>query len=236
MKRSVNFSFNHMIRIPEPELMDDLTQAESYAQADFETAHSFLIRKFQDRLPQRFSPESVLDLGCGPGDMSSRLYTQFPNANFTFVDGSAFMLDLCKKRMGIMVLKKRNQKIEFKKELIQELVPESAYDLVFSNSLLHHLHDPFEFWAAVQRSIHPDSFIFISDLMRPDSLNMANHLVERYANDEPEVLKRDFYNSLLAAYRIEEVKEMLEVVRLDSKLNIELVTDRHWICYSKPRL
>lgn len=235
MKRSVNFSFHHMIRIPEPELMEEPTQVESYANADFETAHSFLIRKFQDRLPQRFTPESILDLGCGPGDMSSRLYSQFPNGNFTFLDGSEFMLDLCKKRMGTLVSKKRNKKIEFKKELIQDFVPEFPYDLVFSNSLLHHLYDPFEFWAAVQRSIQPESFIFISDLMRPDSLNIANQLVERYANDEPEVLKRDFYNSLLAAYRLEEVKEMLEVVRLDSKLNLETITDRHWICYSKPR-
>lgn len=235
MKRSVNFSFHHMVRIPEPELMEDPTQVESYAKADFETAHSFLIRKFQDRLPQRFAPESILDLGCGPGDMSSRLYSQFPMANFTFLDGSEFMIDHCKKRIDILVSKKRNNKIDFKNELIQDFVPESPYDLVFSNSLLHHIHDPFEFWAAVQRSIHPDSFIFISDLMRPDSLVSANQLIDRYANNEPEILKRDFYNSLLAGYRIEEVKEMLEIVRLDSKLNLEPVTDRHWICYSKPR-
>lgn len=224
-----------MIRIPEPELMEDLTQVESYAKADFESAHSFLIRKFQDRIPLRFTPESVLDLGCGPGDMSFRLYSQFPTANFTFLDGSEFMLDFCKKRIDTLVSIKRNNKINFKKELIQDFVPESPYDLIFSNSLLHHLHDPFEFWAAVQRSIHPDSFIFISDLMRPDSLTSTNQLTERYANGESEVLKKDFYNSLLAAYRIEEVKEMLEVIRLDSKLNLEPVTDRHWICYSKPR-
>ncbi|WP_208742246.1 class I SAM-dependent methyltransferase [Leptospira kanakyensis] len=236
MKRSVNFSFHHMVRIPEPELMEDPTQVESYDQADFESAHSFLIRKFQDRLPQRFVPESILDLGCGPGDMSSRLYSQFPNANFTFLDGSEFMLDRCKKRMGTLVSEKRKDKIDFKKELVQGFVPESPYDLVFSNSLLHHIHDPFEFWGAVQRSIHNDSFIFISDLIRPDSLTSANQLMERYAKEESEILKKDFYNSLLAAYRIEEVKEMLEITRLDSKLNLEPVTDRHWICYSKPRL
>lgn len=224
-----------MIRIPEPELMEDLIQVESYAKADFETAHSFLIRKFQDRLPQRFAPESILDLGCGPGDMSSRLYSQFPMANFTFLDGSEFMIDLCKKRIETMVPKKRNNKIDFKKELIQDFVPESPYDLVFSNSLLHHLQDPFEFWAAVQRSIHQDSFIFISDLMRPDSFFSANQLTKHYANEEFEILKKDFYNSLLAAYRIEEVKEMLEIVRLDTKMNLEPISDRHWICYSKQR-
>lgn len=235
MKRSVNFSFHHMVRIPEPELMEDFTQVESYAKADFESAHSFLIRKFQDRIPLRFAPESILDLGCGPGDMSSRLYLQFPMANFTFLDGSEFMLDFCKKRIGTLVPKKRNNKINFKKELIQDFVPESTYDLVFSNSLLHHLHDPFEFWAAVQRSVHQESFIFISDLMRPDSIGSANQLINRYANGESEVLKQDFYNSLLAAYRIEEVKEMLEIVRLDSKLNLEPITNRHWICYSKQK-
>lgn len=121
MKRSVNFSFHHMVRIPEPELMEDATQVASYAQADFETAHSFLIRKFQDRLPSRFNPESILDLGCGPGDMSSRLYSQFPNSNFTFLDGSEFMLDHCKKRMESLVPKKRTKKWNLKKNSFRNL-------------------------------------------------------------------------------------------------------------------
>jgi hypothetical protein len=48
----------------------------------------------------------------------------------------------------------------------------------------------------------------------------AKQLVELYAADEPEVLRRDFYNSLLAAYREEEVARQLRSARLD-QLSIE---------------
>ena len=39
--------------------------------------------------------------------------------------------------------------------------------------------------------------VFVQDLMRPDSPDAAQALVDQYAPDEPEVLRRDFFNSLL---------------------------------------
>ncbi|TGL65621.1 class I SAM-dependent methyltransferase [Leptospira jelokensis] len=222
-------------RIPEPELMEEPNQVVSYANADFESAHSMIMNLFQNRLPLKFSPHSVLDLGSGPGDMSSRLFQMFPNANFTFLDGSKLMLDFCEKRLSTFDLKKRNNKMVFKNELVQEFVPESSYELVFSNSLLHHVHNPYEFWSAIQRSIDDDSFTFVCDLLRPNSISEAHHLVERYAKNESEILKNDFLNSLLAAFRLDEVTEMISNIRMNHKLNVEIISDRHWICYSKPK-
>ncbi|WP_246838363.1 class I SAM-dependent methyltransferase, partial [Leptospira selangorensis] len=215
--------------------MEETNQVDSYANADFESAHSMIIKQFQSRFPHKFSPRSVLDLGCGPGDMSSRLLSLFPSASFTFLDGSNPMLDFCKKRLSTVLEEKRNNNLFFKNELLQDFVPECSFDLVFSNSLLHHVHDPFVFWAAIQRSIDDDSFVFICDLLRPNSLAEANHLVDRYAKNEPEVLRKDFFNSLLAAFRFEEVADMITTIRMSHKLNLEIVSDRHWICYSKPR-
>ncbi|TGM37343.1 class I SAM-dependent methyltransferase [Leptospira biflexa] len=235
MNRWEQTNLQSLVRIPEPELMEDTNQVKSYANADFESAHSMIIKQFQNRLPLKFSPRSVLDLGCGPGDMSNRLVTLFPNSNFTFLDGSNSMLDYCKKRLSTLVGEKRNNKMIFKNELIQGFVPESSYELVFSNSLLHHTHNPYEFWAAIQRSIDDDSFIFISDLLRPNSTVEVNQLVERYAKNESEILKTDFYNSLMAAFRLEEVADMIVTIRMSHKLNLEIISDRHWICYTKPR-
>ena len=53
----------------------------------------------------------------------------------------------------------------------------------------------------------------------------------RYSRDEPEVLRRDFYNSLLAAYRPEEVREQLDRAGL-KRLRVEAVSDRHWLVAS----
>lgn len=235
MKNWEHTHLQYQPRIPEPELMEEPNQVVSYANADFESAHSMIIQQFQNRFPLKFSPHSVLDLGSGPGEMSSRLFQLFPNADFTFLDGSNLMLDFCKKRLSTFDLEKRNNKMIFKNELVQEFVPESSFELVFSNSLLHHIHDPYEFWSAIQRSVGDESFIFVSDLLRPNSISEARQLVERYAKQESEILKNDFLNSLLAAFRLEEVTEMIAKIRMSHKLNIEVISDRHWICYSKPR-
>ena len=68
------------------------------------------------------------------------------------------------------------------------------------------------------------------DLMRPSSLEQVQKMVQRYADAEPEALKRDFHNSLCAAYRPEEVREQLAQCGLET-LQLEVVSDRHWIVW-----
>jgi hypothetical protein len=52
----------------------------------------------------------------------------------------------------------------------------------------------------------PGAPVLVMDLMRPASPAAAEALVEQYAAGEPEVLRRDFYNSLLAAFEPGEVR------------------------------
>ena len=51
--------------------------------------------------------------------------------------------------------------------------------------------------------------ILIMDLFRPDSPFQAQSFVDQYASSESEILQRDFYNSLLAAWTPDEVKWQL---------------------------
>jgi hypothetical protein len=55
-------------------------------------------------------------------------------------------------------------------------------------------------------------------------------MVDRYAHNEPEVLRTDFYNSLLAAYRPPEIREQLREAEL-GHLEIEVVSDRHLLVW-----
>jgi 2-polyprenyl-3-methyl-5-hydroxy-6-metoxy-1,4-benzoquinol methylase len=48
------------------------------------------------------------------------------------------------------------------------LLPQRAYDLIFSNSLLHHLHNPDILWQTIQSTAIPGAAIFIMDLRRPN--------------------------------------------------------------------
>ena len=68
--------------------------------------------------------------------------------------------------------------------------------------------------------------VFVADLFRPRDRAEAGRLVELYSAREPEALKRDFFNSLLAAFTPEEVKGQLSRSGLDG-FKVEVVSDRH---------
>ena len=68
--------------------------------------------------------------------------------------------------------------------------------------------------------------VFVQDLMRPESVEAAQQLVDRYAIGEPDVLRRDFVSSLCAAFTPDEVRTQLDAVGLTG-FTVEPVTDRH---------
>jgi hypothetical protein len=102
---------------------------------------------------------------------------------------------------------------------------------LLSNSLLHHLADPLVLWQSIRRWSLLTSAVFVMDLLRPDSLREVQRLVDHYAADEPDVLRRDFHNSLLDAYRPDEVRDQLRRAGLRD-LEVEVVSDRHWLVTS----
>jgi hypothetical protein len=105
--------------------------------------------------------------------------------------------------------------------------------LIFSNSLLHHLAEPLDFWRSLLEFSHAQTPIFVMDLMRPENRQIAASMVETYAAEEPSVLREDFFNSLLAAYSLDEIRTQLNQTYL-SHLEIEVVSDRHWIAWGYP--
>jgi len=72
----------------------------------------------------------------------------------------------------------------------------------------------------------PGAAVLVMDLFRPASTGEAQEIVEAYSGEEPEVLKRDFFNSLCAAFEPDEVRAQLEACGLDS-LGVRTVSDRH---------
>jgi len=70
--------------------------------------------------------------------------------------------------------------------------------------------------------------VLVMDLLRPDSPEEAQAIVDRYAAQEPEILRRDFYCSLLASFTEDEVAAQLAEMNM-SRLMIDVVDDRHWV-------
>ncbi len=199
-------------------------QAEAYSAANFSESHGrfvTLLRKHLSNLP---AVGQALDLGCGSGDISFRFAKEFPSWKVDGIDASPAMLSIGKRRAADLEIDSR---IEFfEKQLPISELPNSQYDLFFSNSLLHHLPDPAILWSTIDQFADAQTSVFVIDLVRPESRDEAAELVERYAANEATILRTDFFNSLLAAYRIEEIEKQLQGYD-QFPFAIEKVSDRH---------
>ena len=218
-------------RIPEPEIMDEEEQVRAYAEADFSAPHEMFVDLFEERLGKDIEG-LFLDLGCGPCDISVRFLKRFPKAQLHALDASAPMLSQAERLISKEGLKERIRLFHARLPLSGNELPCKTYDGLIVNSLLHHLPNQAIFWEAVEKFVKPSGVVFVMDLLRPEDKETARELVEQYSGSEPEILKRDFYNSLLAAYRDYEVREFLKKTNL-SCLTVEVVSDRHFLVWGK---
>ena len=213
-----------MDRIPEPELMDDPKQAEAYARADFEAENQGFIERFKEYFPE-FSQGTVLDLGCGPGDICIRFAKFYQACQVIGIDASTPMIQLGEQSVKAAGLADR---ITLRCERYEEVPGARIADAVISNSLLHHLPNPLQFWQKIRQLVKPGAPVLVMDLLRPDSPEAAQAIVDQYAANEPDILRRDFYNSLLAAFTEDEIGSQLARMNL-TRLLIDVPDDRHWV-------
>ncbi|GAB4354562.1 MAG: class I SAM-dependent methyltransferase [Methylohalobius crimeensis] len=211
------------IRIPEPELMDEPLQAKAYAEADFQEANTLFLELFERYFPGH-RPAHGLDIGCGPGEITLSFAERHPDCRLTGIDGAEAMLAIARRR--------RNRRpalvprVDFRKARIPTERLPRRYDTILSNSLLHHLPDPTILWQEIRRRGLPGAAVLVMDLARPASKEKARELVGRYTAEAPEILRRDFYNSLCAAFTPAEIGDQLRAAGLEN-FRVEKVSDRH---------
>ncbi len=211
-----------MKRVLEPELMVDEQQVKAYAEADFETPHQDFIQRLSAWINEADFSGTALDLGCGPGDISYRFAKAFPLSKLHAVDGSEPMINVA---LAALSSDLKERLCFILGRLPDVILPQSGYEIIFSNSLLHHLPDPQTLWQTVKNYARPGTRIIIMDLLRPANLAVAQNMVQDYTMNEPKILQRDFYHSLLAAFSLEEISTQL--VKADLKLQVEQISDRH---------
>ncbi len=202
--------------------MDIEDRAQAYAEADFLDVNE----TFVDRLAELadFSrPALAVDLGTGPADIALMVASRASRWRAIGIDMSLPMLHIGQGR-------RRESKIQNASLILADAkscpFPDATFDVVYSNSLLHHVASPDGLWREIRRIAKPGATIFVRDLFRPHDADAAYRIVEQYAPFEHALLKEDFYNSLLAAYTAAEVRAQLEASGL-GHLTIRIVTDRH---------
>ena len=110
-------------------------------------------------------------------------------------------------------------------------LPQDRYEMVISNSFLHHLTDPMILWSAIRDYCLPGGAILIVDLLRPTSEEKAQLLVDQYIPDAPPLLQQDMLISLRAAYTLEEVEAQLEQANLTKNITLTMPTTFQFAAY-----
>ena len=217
-----------MERLCEPELMQDVLQAEAYAAADFSSSDQAVLERIEALLgvPGQGEGEglSVVDLGCGPGNISFLLARRWPEASVLGIDGSAAMLAIAEARRRADPAAHRH--LRFQQLVLPSQHLPAPCSVVVSNSLLHHLHDPGVLWDSVRRLSRQGTRLYVRDLRRPATSAELEALVHRHAASAPAVLRRDYTHSLRAAFTRDEVVRQLEAAGLEG-LEVLEVDDRY---------
>src|SRR5262245_48101600 len=216
-----------MERTAEPELMDEHEQAAAYAAADWSESHGKIPGYFRERFPQ-FTRGRVIDLGCGPADVTIRFAKAFPHVTALGVDGSEAMLEFGRRHVREAGLESR---ITLENHYLPDTTLETrTFDAVICNSLLHHITHPVALWRTAIRCAKPGAPILIVDLLRPPNHDAAVRLVHEHAQDAPEVLQRDFIASLHAAYTVDEVQEQVRAAGLKN-FRVDPVDELHFVVW-----
>lgn len=229
MSRPVSVNQTRWIaRKPEPEVMSDRDEVRVYTRTDFSGVNQSFARRL---IEMAGKAGRAIDLGTGPASIPLELCSIEPKWKVLAVDASAGMLGEGRRltrRAGL------DGHIRFLKHNVLELTGMRPFDLVFSNSLLHHLERPLCFWRKVADLVVPDGHIVIQDLRRPANRATADRLIRKHARDADRLLQKLFHQSLLAAFTPEEVREQLALSGLSS-LKVEVVSDRHLLVHGKKR-
>ncbi len=105
----------------------------------------------------------ILELGCGTGFLTEKIFEMFPGSEFTITDISEKMLSLCiGKTSGIPVSKKDFVVCDFDRS-----IPPGSFDMVISGMAFQWSSDLAKLASSIFDSLNPGGRIFLSMLTEP---------------------------------------------------------------------
>ncbi|XWK86038.1 MAG: class I SAM-dependent methyltransferase [Phormidium sp.] len=211
-----------MQRVLEPEVMDSWEEAVAYDAMDFTQVNAAFAQVAIALAP---TAAKVLDAGTGTARIPLLLCQQRPQWQVTGIDLAENML-----KIGAEHIKNAGLQQQIVLELVdakQLPYPNAHFDLVISNSLIHHLPDPLPFLQEINRVLKPKGAILIRDLIRPANQETLDNLVESIGTEYDPHQKQLFADSLHAAFTLDEVNQLFSQAGLQD-VKIYQSSDRHW--------
>ncbi len=209
-------------RTLEPEVMDTFEEARTYDLMDHTSVNS---RFVEDLLKASPIGRDVLDIGTGTALIPIELCERDETVRVMAFDAAVEMLELARYRLESagMIDRIQLQHGDAKQMVFQD----AFFDTVMSNSIVHHIPEPFTVLKEALRVLRPHGLLFIRDLFRPDSEEEVERLVAQYAAGEPEYAQQLLRQSFHAALRLDEVREMVSALGHDPS-TVGMTSDRHW--------
>lgn len=211
-----------MKRVLEPEVMDTWEETMAYDAMDFTEVNQAFVEEAIALAPEQ---ATVLDVGTGPARIPILLCQRRPQWTVTGIDLSQTMLKLGASHVAKAEL---GDRIRLDYADAKHLpYPDNSFDLVISNSIIHHLPDPLPALREMRRVLKPHGGLFLRDLVRPIDPESVDHLVAQLGADYDPHQTQLFRDSLCAAFTLSEIAEMLEKSGF-SGISPYLSSERHW--------
>ena len=168
----------------EPEVMDSAEDATQYNDMDHADVNQQFVDEFllflgsQAGFKSRLDDDtgeliSVLDVGTGTALIPTMLCDQYSAFKVMAVDMATSMLELANYNVQASSL---GDRIQLDLADAKDLEYDSEmFDVVMSNSIVHHIHQPEQCVAEILRVLKPDGAVFVRDLMRPQTMETVSY-------------------------------------------------------------
>jgi ubiquinone/menaquinone biosynthesis C-methylase UbiE len=196
----------------EAEVMDEASEVQAYldgvATDHLDRMDDTFVRAAIATLPGK-TRRAIrgLDIGTGTGSIPVKMATRRPGLSIVGVDRSRNMLEEGRTLARAEGVARR---VRFRLADGRRLpFPDGAFDLILSNSLLHHIPDPAPMLDEVTRVLKPGGAIFIRDLRRPSPRLIDEH-IKKHGRYYRGTMLRLFADSVRAAFTDSELKQIVE--------------------------
>jgi ubiquinone/menaquinone biosynthesis C-methylase UbiE len=211
-----------MDRVLEPEVMDTWLEATAYDAMDFMSVNTAFAVDAIELDPHAIK---VLDLGTGTARIPILMCQQRPQYLITGIDLAQSMLIIGQRNVAAAQL---TQRIKLERVDSKRMpYPDLEFDMLVSNSLVHHLPDPLSFFGEVKRIVKLGGAMLIRDLIRPQNDQIVNELVAKIGANYDSHQQQLFHDSLKAGLTLEEVQELIDRVGL-IQVKLSQSSDLHW--------
>lgn len=147
---------------------------------EYETEIRRLVPKYDDMVDEILQvlehrkPATLLDVGCGVGNVTERVLRSLPEARLTAVDASAVMAQDATSRLASF-----GDRAQVIQTDVAELAPDGTFDAIYTNLVLHNIPhgDKPAALEAIHRWLAPGGHFVWSDLIRYDDVWLQDHFV-----------------------------------------------------------